>query len=337
MSRRSSLVFIMIIVGFTSAASGCSSGTTSAPVPRNNESVIRTSPQSLGSWSIKAQAPSERAVLAGAVVNGLLYAMGGEVGVHELVLDTVEAYDRRSNSWTTKNPLPTARTQLAAGVVGGKIYAVGGAIAPVVGCCKPVATVEVYDPAVGSWSTKHPMPTARGGLGVGVVHGILFAVGGEADATILNVVEAFDPTTESWTTKAPMPTARYGLVVSVVNGILYAIGGINNSGVMKTVEAYDPATNSWTTMAPMLTERYEMASGVINGRIYAVGGVSNNMLLNTVEACDPATNSWTAKTSMPNERFAEAAGVAGGTLYAIDGCCKGNHRRDVRTLWAFNP
>ncbi len=63
----------------------------------------------------------------------------------------------------------------------------------------------------GTWIAKAPIPTPRGGLAVGVVNGILYAVGGRVDHEdgrweYLPTVEAYDPSTNSWTRKAPMPT-----------------------------------------------------------------------------------------------------------------------------------
>src|SRR5439155_16355573 len=138
-----------------------------------------------------------------------------------------------------------------------------------------------------------PMPTARHGLGVGVVNGILYAVGGAANndgSGFLNVVEAYDPSTNTWTTKAPMPTARQGFAeVGVVNGILYAIGGYNGA-ILQTVEAYNPGTDTWTTRTSMPTARYFPGVGVLNGTIYVAGGtISGPDNLTTLEAYNPGT------------------------------------------------
>src|SRR5207249_945974 len=83
--------------------------------------------------------------------------------------------------------------------------------------------------------------------GVGVVNGVLYAVGGTDGSGSMATVEAYDPVTNRWTTKAPMPTPRTELGVGVVNGVLYAVGG----DYLGTVEAFDPVTNSWTTKAAM--------------------------------------------------------------------------------------
>jgi len=140
-------------------------------------------------------------------------------------------------------------------------------------------TVEAYDPVTNTWTTLAALPGGRGRLGVGVIEGILYAVGGShvlpaSDHFYLDSVEAFDPSANTWTTRKPMLTARDGLAVGVVNGILYAVGGYNNQyRYIPTVEAYDPSTNTWSTRAPLPTSRAELAAGVVNGPLYAVGGV----------------------------------------------------------------
>ena len=111
--------------------------------------------------------------------------------------------------------------------------------------------------ASGSDTWARLTPTPREGLGVGVVNGVLYAVGGYDyyGAGYLATVEAYDRGTNIWTTKAAMPTAREGLGVGVVDGVLYAVGGYNGSSYLATVEAYDPATNTWSTKAAMPTAR----------------------------------------------------------------------------------
>src|SRR5256886_59907 len=184
----------------------------------------------------------------------------------------------------------------------------------------------------GVWTTKASMPTARWGLGGGVVNGIVYAVGGAGWSTVLATVEAYDPATNTWTTKAPMPTARR-TAVGVVNGTLYAVGGWSGSWVA-TVEAYDPATNTWTTKAPMPTARGAVAVGVVNGNLFAVGGSNGSVYLTTVEAYDPATNTWTTRAAMPTARGYLAAGAANGIVYALGGNGNGG---PLATAEAYQP
>jgi hypothetical protein len=85
--------------------------------------------------------------------------------------------------------LLTARFYLAAGVVGDRLYAVGGE-----DNINFLNTVEAYDSASNTWSTKAPMPTRRFGLAAGVAGRSLYAIGGKnVNSIISNAVEAFKP------------------------------------------------------------------------------------------------------------------------------------------------
>lgn len=172
------------------------------------------------------------------------------------------------------------------------------------------------------WTAGAPMPTPRWEFGVGVVNGILYAVGGRnTTGATFATVEAYDPSKDTWTTKASMSAARTGLAVGVVNGILYAVGGQDiNGDKFTTVEAYDPATDTWRTKASMPTARADLGVAVINGILYAVGGRSgNNGYLATVEVYDPATDTWGTRTSMLTPRSGLAVGVVNGILYGVGG------------------
>src|SRR5213592_3434818 len=89
------------------------------------------------------------------------------------------------------------------------------------------------EPCTDCWTTKASMLTPDVEFGVGVVNGILYAVGGEdglyhcpfggapGPGPFLGVVEAYDPVANTWTTKASMPTPRARFGVGVTNGVLY--------------------------------------------------------------------------------------------------------------------
>lgn len=61
-----------------------------------------------------------------------------------------------------------------------RLYAVGGR--DISSCLN---TVECYDPHTNKWTPCAPMSKRRGGVGVGVVNGCLYALGGH-DAPVSN-------------------------------------------------------------------------------------------------------------------------------------------------------
>jgi N-acetylneuraminic acid mutarotase len=176
------------------------------------------------------------------------------------------------------------------------------------------------------WSSKAPMPTARGALATATgKDGTVYAIGGY-DGADLATTEGYDPVTNAWATLAPMPTARHGLAAARLGTKIYAVGGFNSFLPLGTLQVYNPATNRWSTKAPMPTPRGDlMAVAGADGRLYAIGGwnardASNDAIpLSTVEAFAPATNTWTTMASMPTPRFQLAGAVLGSNIYAIGG------------------
>ncbi len=189
------------------------------------------------SWTPRAPMPTPRADFGVAVVNGIIYTIGGASATSSSV-GTVEAYDPATDTWSTKAAMPTRRLSLGAAEVGGIIYAVGGSS----NSSFWMATVEAYDPASDTWTTKASLPTARFGLGVAAIAGRVYALGGytpvENYANLTPVLEAYDPATNTWMTKPAMLDARVYMGTAVLQGLLYVVGGEGSS--TDFVEAYHP-------------------------------------------------------------------------------------------------
>jgi len=88
--------------------------------------------------------PTARAYPALSVVNGNIYAMGGEIKLNDPSVSIVEVYDPLGDTWTKDNDMPTARTVFSTSVVNGKIYVIGGSTRGFP--YSSLASVEEYDP-----------------------------------------------------------------------------------------------------------------------------------------------------------------------------------------------
>ena len=100
-----------------------------------------------------------------------------------------------------------------------------------------LASVQAYDPAMGTWTTKPPLPWTTAGVTGGVIGGKLYAV----DSGHRNKAAVFNPTTNAWTSIAPVPTARVAAVGAVAGGKLYLMGGATDaSNATRIVDAYTP-------------------------------------------------------------------------------------------------
>jgi len=232
--------------------------------------------------------------------------------------------------WRTAAPAPMKRTEVAAATVGAKIYVVGGFEQPSWGNVLNFAitpAVEEYDPAVDRWSTKASMPVGLHHVGIGVVGGRLYIIGGYKQSGLsvwgpVATVYAYDPSTDAWSEGAPMPTARGALSVTVHDGKLYAIGGYEGRVNSAAVEAYDPVRNSWSARAPLPTPRDHLATTTAAGKLYAIGGRLKgdyHRNLSVTEVYDPLSDKWSKAPDLPTARSAITAAEAGGRVYVFGG------------------
>jgi N-acetylneuraminic acid mutarotase len=193
----------------------------------------------------------------------------------------------------------------------------------------PLLRFPVADADDNEWKRVAPMPTERGGLGVAVVNGRIYAIGGVNNDTQLAVNEEYDPTTDTWKTRAPMPTARSGFAVAVYQSKIYVIGGAVGTGAnvrfTGATEVYDAATNTWETKLSMPTPRADLGANVVNGTIYLIGGKEywgDGPLyheLDVNEVYDPTSNSWTTEARMPVPAFGYSSAVVDGKIYVFGG------------------
>ena len=225
------------------------------------------------------------------MLDGKLYAAGGEREADEAPDNSVERYDLETKAWEAVAPMATARISHAMTVLDSRMYTVGGHTNDYEGLLSYLTSVERYDPATNAWEAVAQMATARCNFAVAVLDDKLYAEGGyNLDDGNLSSVERYDPALDVWEAVAPMAVRRIAFGVAVLGGKLYAVGG----QFVASVERYDPATNAWETMAPMPTARRSFGVAVLDGKLYVVGGEMpwDARLLKVVERFDPATNTW---------------------------------------------
>ncbi len=129
--------------------------------------------------------PRRARSLAVAALNGLLYAIGGNVGTSSS--NAVAVYDPKTNTWAKKRPFPVSDSGLAAAVVNGTLYVIGGNV--------PYGGLWSYSPSTDTWISGPSMPYARYGLGVASAGASLYAVGGydSAGAKYISDISEYTP------------------------------------------------------------------------------------------------------------------------------------------------
>ncbi|KAB0397670.1 hypothetical protein E2I00_019013, partial [Balaenoptera physalus] len=194
-------------------------------------------------WDQIAELPSRRCRAGVVFMAGHVYAVGGFNG--SLRVRTVDVYDGVKDQWTSIASMQERRSTLGAAVLNDLLYAVGGfdgstgrsrtqspsslghsfhatllqsenqkllvdmdleRLSP------GLASVEAYSYKTNEWFFVAPMNTRRSSVGVGVVEGKLYAVGGYDGASrqCLSTVEQYNPATNEWTYVADMSTRRSG-------------------------------------------------------------------------------------------------------------------------------
>ena len=296
-------------------------------LPRSGD-VWATDQPSQGHWVIGASAPTKRTEVAVAAVQDKIYVVGGfsEPSLANFfnytISQAVEVYDPKTDLWTTTTPLPDGRHHAGIASFHGYLYMVGGFSQSLLSVWHAENTVYRYDPSTSEWSELAPMPTARGGLGVVVLDGHLYAIGGYNGDNNPASVEVFDPKANSWSTRAPLPTPRDHLAVARVGSRIYAIGGrpkLNYGKNMAVVEEYDSAIDQWRSRADLPAARSGITAGVVRGQIYVLGGESKGGTFATNEAYSPQQDQWRTMAPMPTARHGLGSAVIGDRLYVISG------------------
>jgi N-acetylneuraminic acid mutarotase len=297
-------------------------------IPLGHEFVHALSSPSISTtssfWTLGTNMPTPRSELAGAVLDGKIYIVGGYA--YNEKKDIVEIYDPEIDKWSSASSLPEPLDHPAAAAYNGKLYVVGGSVKNNV----PSNKLFIYDPNNNKWNEGEPMPTARRALTANFIDGILYAVGGQGflrDTLVTN--EAYDPTTNTWKEKEPMPTPRHHSSSSVVDGKLYIIGGRQTKGSpsytnLNSNEMYDPKSDTWTTnLEPMPTKRSGLAAVSIKHEIYVLGGEERKgevgKTFRNNEKYDTKSDTWTIEPSLPTARHGLAALIIDDKIYAIGG------------------
>ncbi len=284
------------------------------------------------SWVEKAPMPTARSHLGVAVVNGKIYAIGGDSPVNE-------EYDPATNNWATKASMPVPLDNFAIAAYKDKIYCMGNGVN------------EVYNPQTDSWENKTAMPTERKGLQANVLIDRIYLVGGSVPSndypwyTETNINEVYDPQTDTWVTKSPLLNATDYYASAVFNEKLYVFGGVAENKSRQLLEnmtqIYDPQTDSWS---------YGASSPIITGaaRAGATTGVNappkiylfdaGNLSLPSGQIYDPETNTWTIGIAQPTSRMALGLTVENDLIYAIGGIAMSEDifGHTTNTLFALN-
>ncbi|GHF37466.1 hypothetical protein GCM10017781_12700 [Deinococcus metalli] len=136
-------------------------------------------------WHTAAPLPRARNHLGAAVLDGVIYVVGGQHLGDEAYGDVteVERYDSATDTWTAVAPLPVPLGHVSASTVvwNSKVLAIGGVTtATHAGAIEgeEVGSVFAYDPATNTWSALTSLPGPRQSPVADVIGGALIVTTG---------------------------------------------------------------------------------------------------------------------------------------------------------------
>ncbi len=130
------------------------------------------------SWTIAAPLPAPRNHLGSAVLNGKIYAIGGQTD-HDGALTTyadVHTYDPAADAWSAVQSLPKGLSHISNSsfALDGRIIVVGGEVNHL----DAVRDVFAYDPAADEWTSLTDLPTPLQSMVSGAMNGNIYVTGG---------------------------------------------------------------------------------------------------------------------------------------------------------------
>ncbi len=200
-------------------------------------------------------------------------------------------------TWTPAAPMHEARARpTVVRLADGRVLVAGGfgdSCTPRVAfgySCAPLASVEVFDPATGTWSPAAPMPEPRGGASATLLSdgSVLLVGGGGPTEDALR----YHPASGRWRTLGPTPSLTGTTLLALSGERAIAIGSdpeadfygsYGGAGARPLIicesiaaEIYTAAHNSWTAAPPLpgeptscSTDAAQLADGQI---LYSAAG-----------------------------------------------------------------
>ena len=193
--------------------------------------------------------------------------------------------------------------------------------------------VEVYDPAVNTWTylSDMPFPVTHAGITVDgqkvyVAGGFLGGLVGDPNTDKLQI---FDIGTNTWSAGPTLPAKMGGNALVRVGRQLHAFGGLLEDRQTGNTAHYvldlGNLAAGWTNAAAAPLPRCHFASACVAGKIYTFGGQTGHdgpyQDVKYVHVYDPSNDTWTQLTDMPYVRSHSepATFVMEGKVYLVGG------------------
>lgn len=300
---------------------------TPPPSPRlgRRPFLLGVAAATLGPRAARAQGASDP---AGGLFESL--RQPGRVGLPDLalrqrVLDSPAPRAGRPGRWVTLAPLPVPRSEMAWAVAReGRMHLVGGYGEQRVD--RPYH--HVYSPGRDAWTAAAPLPRGANHVGVAVVGGRLYAIGGFMEQNRRPHGDCFvhDAAADRWERIAPLPAPCGSVACVGVGTLLHGIGGAvgDTFPAKRSVDwhlVYDPGADRWERRAPMPTARDHTGALLVRALVHVVGGRVDSFHTNSNlhHVYDPARDRWESRRPLPTARSGHGAVLYRERIFVMGG------------------
>uniref|UniRef100_A0A3Q2T7D7 Kelch-like ECH-associated protein 1a n=1 Tax=Fundulus heteroclitus TaxID=8078 RepID=A0A3Q2T7D7_FUNHE len=244
----------------------------------------------------------------------LIYVAGG---YRQHSLTTMQAYDPRRNVWMNLADMGTPCSGLGACTLFGLIYIVGGRNLSLQTnldssslCC--------YNPMTNKWSQRASLNIPRNRVGVAVVDGCIYAVGGSQGSVHHNTVES-ETSFYVFVFKSSAVAGADVCRSRPLCNVIKADNRLSPDLLPFVLCRWDPESNRWSFVFPMSVARLGAGLVSLNSYLYAIGGYDGQNQLCTVERYNVSRNIWEPRASMRHCRSALGVTVHQGRIYVFGG------------------
>ena len=272
-------------------------------------------------WQPRAGLSIPRDDFASAVIGNEIWTFGGLTGDRGIRLESIEVYNTRTDRWrVSRLTLPEGLASFEGTAIGNRIFLFGGLDVNT----EASDFAAVLNTSTGRWRELPPLPSPRYAHSVTLHEGLIYVIGGEGAAGVIETVDVYDPARRAWSTADPMPEARGSHDAVSAGGVIYVLGGYLDGGPTDLVQTYDPSAGEWALAEPLPEPVSRAGATVLDDRLWVSLHEFSYVL-------DVGGQTWTPAPPLTVPRHGLGYVPVGDSIYGIGGCTE-SPLRDVRTV-----
>jgi hypothetical protein len=305
-------------------------GVTVGPVDRATSSIAPSPAPSgpSGHFRLTGDMVSKDSEAAAPLADGRVLVMGDSTNPPEL-------YDPVTGRFANTGSMSASRSgETATRLLDGRVLVVGGLGPDPTQGTIDLASAELYDPRMGTFSPTGSMATSRIGHTatplpdgrVLIAGGTGVRVGSSIQGGMLSSAELYDPKTGRFSPTGSMTADRYYATATLLaDGRVLVAGGFpGGTGTPASAEVYDPATGTFSKTGSMPDRRVLSSATLLSdGRVLFSGGQLMNGVdtdLSSALLYDPQTGQFSETGSMVEPRdSATSTRLADGRVLVVGG------------------